>query len=203
MDFFVSDTHFNHANIIKFAERPFGSWEKMNEVLINNWNKRVSKDDTVYHLGDFGFQNREIAGSAWSLRNIFNELNGNKILIKGNHDKSPVLELPWRNVFNQLRYPMVENPGPDNWFQLIHKPTILDNSAAIHLIGHIHQQFIYQGNNLNMSVEVWGYQPVTLEEINNRIDWLKTNVYDTNTKMKLFGKKSKFNEDILPPIPKS
>lgn len=41
--FFTSDTHFNHANIIKFCERPFGSIEEMNEALIANWNRVVGK----------------------------------------------------------------------------------------------------------------------------------------------------------------
>ena len=41
--FFTSDTHFKHANIIKFCERPFGSIEEMNEALIANWNRVVGK----------------------------------------------------------------------------------------------------------------------------------------------------------------
>jgi len=51
--FFTSDTHFNHANIIKFCDRPFKDVELMNETLIANWNRVVGLDDTVFHLGDF------------------------------------------------------------------------------------------------------------------------------------------------------
>lgn len=53
--FFTSDTHFGHANIIRFCKRPFENVEEMNEALIENWNKVVSDDDTVFHLGDFAF----------------------------------------------------------------------------------------------------------------------------------------------------
>ena len=51
--FFTSDTHFNHANIIRFCNRPFIDVAQMNETLIANWNKVVGEDDTVFHLGDF------------------------------------------------------------------------------------------------------------------------------------------------------
>ena len=78
--FFTSDTHFNHANIIKFCTRPFESIEEMNEVLIANWNRVVGKDDIVFHLGDFCFGGSE----AWN--SILDRLNGKIYLILGNHD---------------------------------------------------------------------------------------------------------------------
>src|ERR1035437_2359950 len=53
----------------------------MNEALVNNWNSVVKPEDTVYYLGDFGF------GSAESLINYANQLNGTKHMIWGNHDK--------------------------------------------------------------------------------------------------------------------
>lgn len=53
--FFTSDTHFFHANIIKYANRPFGSVEEMNEELIRCWNETVPEDGVVYHLGNFSF----------------------------------------------------------------------------------------------------------------------------------------------------
>ena len=55
--FFTSDTHFNHANIIKFCNRPFKDVEQMNDVMIANWNSVIGKDDTVFHMGNHDLKN--------------------------------------------------------------------------------------------------------------------------------------------------
>ena len=52
--FFTSDHHFGHANIIQFSNRPFENVEAMNRAMIERWNEKVSPEDEVYHLGDFG-----------------------------------------------------------------------------------------------------------------------------------------------------
>lgn len=78
---FTSDTHFNHANIIKFCNRPFKDIKEHDEVLIENWNNRVGKDDLVFHLGDFCF------GGSYEWNKYLDALNGKIILIIGNHDR--------------------------------------------------------------------------------------------------------------------
>ena len=78
--FFTSDTHFNHTNIIKYAQRPYSDAEEMNEDLIKRWNSVVGKNDIVFHLGDFMFGN---INRFWEFRS---RLNGKIYLIHGNHD---------------------------------------------------------------------------------------------------------------------
>jgi calcineurin-like phosphoesterase family protein len=78
---FTSDTHFGHENVIKYSNRPYRDKWEMDEAMINNWNSRVSPDDLVYHLGDFFFCNEDRAVE------ILNRLNGQKVLVLGNHDK--------------------------------------------------------------------------------------------------------------------
>lgn len=74
--FIISDTHWNHENIKKYENRP----ENFNEVIIRNWQKLVSPEDLVIHLGDVIF------ARAIELPSIMAQLPGRKILCRGNHD---------------------------------------------------------------------------------------------------------------------
>ena len=55
--FYTADLHLGHANIIRYCNRPFKDIDRMNDVLISNWNSRVKSGDTVIHNGDFCFKN--------------------------------------------------------------------------------------------------------------------------------------------------
>ena len=68
------------GNILHFDQRPFSTVEEMEHVLINNWNSTVTNQDTVYILGDFCW------GKETDWIRILDKLNGNKVLIRGNHD---------------------------------------------------------------------------------------------------------------------
>jgi len=100
--FAIGDTHFNHKNILKPECEPIRkkllgceTVEEMNQKIIERWNDVVGKNDLVYHLGDFSF-------GVFDAR----QLNGHKILILGNHDRSAdrmldagfVECLPWAEV---------------------------------------------------------------------------------------------------------
>ncbi len=78
--FFISDTHFNHVNIIKYSKRPFPSVEEMNEAMITNWNNVVSHVDRVIHVGDFAMGPKKLIPA------FVERLNGYKILVKGDND---------------------------------------------------------------------------------------------------------------------
>ena len=86
--FFTSDTHFNHANIIRFCNRPFKDVSHMNEAIISNWNRVVGPEDIVFHLGDFC-----LGGSAEWI-NVLNRLNGKIYLIS----ESLSVPLLWRLI---------------------------------------------------------------------------------------------------------
>lgn len=79
--FFTSDTHFNHNAILKYCDRPFSSIEEMNETIVKNWNEKVPNDGIVFHLGDFAWGGFEV------YKDYVSKLNGNIVLVKGNHDE--------------------------------------------------------------------------------------------------------------------
>jgi calcineurin-like phosphoesterase family protein len=83
--FLVSDTHFGHAGVCHFLQndgvtklRPWDNPEEMDEEMIRRWNDRVRPNDKVYHLGDVVINRKHLKTLA--------RLNGDKVLIKGNHD---------------------------------------------------------------------------------------------------------------------
>jgi calcineurin-like phosphoesterase family protein len=148
--FFTSDTHFNHANIIKYCGRPFASAEEMDREMIARWNSVVRPEDTVYHLGDFAMGKP----SDWSA--IVGRLNGaRKILIIGSHDRSPqrMLEAGFSEVHQQLEW---------NGWLLLHKPMKTQQRL---LCGHVHEKWLRLGWIINVRVDVWDFTPRTIEEL--------------------------------------
>ena len=81
MYFFTADEHYNHANVIKFMNRPFQTLTEMNVELVRRNNEIVGKDDFVIHAGDFCWK-----GSAEFIRSLQKSLIGNHIYLRGSHD---------------------------------------------------------------------------------------------------------------------
>ena len=96
--FIISDTHFSHAAEFIWKSRGFSSIEDHDENLICNWNKTVSDNDTVYHLGDVCFK------PATSCDKILPRLNGKKYLIMGNHDKAKNLHKYFEDMYSIKEY---------------------------------------------------------------------------------------------------
>lgn len=83
--FLTSDTHFGHAGVCRFTRndgvtklRPWTDPDEMDEEMVRRWNERVGPNDKVYHLGDVVINRKALP--------ILNRLNGDKVLIRGNHD---------------------------------------------------------------------------------------------------------------------
>lgn len=179
--YFTSDTHFGHKKILGFCHRPFNSIEEHDSALINNWNSVVNPNDTVFHLGDFGF------GGIGFLRNIIGQLNGNIILIIGNHD--------WRNMVKPIRDLFTECVSQaritvgDRTVYLNHFPYLCferqnpyNTNYAIQLFGHVHSGPLSEGSDIerlqycfptqyDVGVDNNNFTPVSWRQIQKNIEF--------------------------------
>jgi calcineurin-like phosphoesterase family protein len=158
---FISDTHFGHANIIGYCRRPFSSAEEMDEAMIANWNRRVRPGDTVYHLGDFAWWRQREATSVAA----FNRLSGSKCLVLGNHDDAKAMaKLGWQWVkpVHELRLGRRQSIWLSHY---AHRVWPKSHHGAWHLYGHSHGRLPPYGLSCDVGVDCWDYAPVHMEEI--------------------------------------
>lgn len=192
--FFTADTHFGHANIIRYCNRPWfnpatdlnqdGGWisydvsrrnaQAMDEALVNNWNSVVSDEDFVYHLGDFCF------GDWQDAVRYFCRLNGAKIaFLWGNHDKAMTeLKMAIRSGKVSARvHDRLIFSGDLRGVQVSGQNIVLCHYAmrtwnrshhgAWHLYGHSHGTLPDDPNalSLDVGVDVHGYFPISFETV--------------------------------------
>ena len=130
--FLVSDTHFGHAGVCRFTRddgvtklRPWDDPAEMDEAMIKAWNERVKPTDKVYHLGDVVINRKALS--------TLHRLNGDKVLIRGNHDIFRDDE--YRQYFRELRAYHVMN-GLILSHIPVHEASLGRFGCNIH--GHLH-----------------------------------------------------------------
>ena len=135
MDFYIADWHFGHKNVIAFDNRPFLNVEEMDSELMRRWNNAVSGSDTVYVLGDMFWCNTTTAIP------VLKQLNGNKVLIKGNHDR--VHDMEFKKCFSLIT-DYLEHEDDGKHVVLCHYPIPCFKNhyyGWCHLYGHVHTSF--------------------------------------------------------------
>jgi calcineurin-like phosphoesterase family protein len=182
--FFTSDTHFGHANIIRFCNRPFRNVEEMNEALIENWNLVVSEDDTVFHLGDFAFGGSNV----W--KSIIPRLNGHINLIIGNHDRKN-LRQGYMSYFDMV-VPQLQIEIEDNSIYLNHYPFLCYGGSyrgVWQLFGHVHSGPQADGLDISrlrvllptqydVGVDNNNFTPISYREVKEKIESQKNESLD-------------------------
>jgi len=163
--FLTADPHFGHGNIIRYCNRPFADADEMNRTLIERWNARVNKRDTVKILGDFGFHL-----SDKEALEIFNALNGSKELIIGNHD----LDRKGRVIQSVARLPWAKPPTHYSEIKHDGHRIILSHYAALTWNGSHHGSFMAFGHShdtlpslpgsIDVGVDAQNYYPISVEE---------------------------------------
>lgn len=134
---------------------------EMDEMLIRNWNDTVTDEDTVYVVGDVGYNHNHVPCDALA------RLKGHKHLIRGNHDvgfeDGELLYDYFETVtdFNEIE-------DGSSHILLCHYP-IVHNKRSYMIHGHLHKvNGVYYEvlkklpQVLNAGVDINEYRPVTL-----------------------------------------
>ncbi|AUR87511.1 calcineurin-like phosphoesterase [Vibrio phage 1.101.O._10N.261.45.C6] len=151
----TSDLHFWHKNVMKFCPktRPWSSIEEMHEALISEWNSKVKPDDIIFSLGDFSFKGRE------ATEEILSQLNGQKVMIMGNHCKV------FRNSIKNRTFGIVDIV---DYLELringvkvcmSHFPMTSWNQQgreSVMFYGHCHGSFQGKGKTVDVGYDNWG-----------------------------------------------
>jgi len=167
--FLISDTHFGHEGMCQFCDangnkyRPFANAQEMDEYMIERWNSTVRPTDKVYHLGDVAIKRCFIKTLA--------KLNGDKVLIKGNHDIFKLND--YTTYFKDIRatYRLA------NKLILSHIPLHRgslspwkNGTEPINVHGHLHVHDVKINDMpdekyLNVCVEKIDYTPISLDSV--------------------------------------
>ena len=179
--FLVSDTHFGHMGVCKFTRkdgvtklRPWDNPEEMDEDMVKMWNETVRPKDKVYHLGDVVINRKALS--------ILHRLNGDKVLIRGNHDIFRDDE--YRQYFRELRAYHVMN-GMILSHIPVHEESLGRFGTNIH--GHLHANRVMQARGVDaktgkvlysdkpdvryhcVCVEQTDFRPISFEDVVKRI----------------------------------
>ena len=155
--YFIADLHFGEDAIRRYENRPFADVAQMDKELIARWNARVTAEDMVFVLGDFGADGYEAA--------VLSRLNGTKYLVKGNHDTKS------NAFYRQAGFEEVyDHPIIFQGFWLLSHDALYVNTNMpyANLFGHVHNCLYvrdYSAQHCCVSVERIDYAPICFETI--------------------------------------
>ena len=176
-----SDHHFGHEKTCTVFKRddgsplrPFSSAEEMNEELVRRHNERVRPNDKVYFLGDVAIARKSLS--------VLGRLNGDKVLIRGNHDIFKLED--YTAHFRDIRgYHVMD--GLILSHVPVHEESLGRFGCSIH--GHLHANRVMKPRGVdaktgeilygkeidpryfNVSVEQIDFAPILFEDVCKRI----------------------------------
>jgi len=166
--FFISDSHFFHANVIGFDNRPFNDVNEMNETMITNWNSVVGEEDTIFYLGDLSFNRKNEVN-----KELVHKLNGKIHFILGNHDdEKEIIKLNRFETVSDYINLKVQDEDANNGFQnivMLHYPILSwdkKHYGSWMLHGHCHQKLtesnpsFYDNKVLDVGCNGISYTPI-------------------------------------------
>lgn len=162
MIFYTADPHFGYLPLVE--KRGFESAAQMDAVLIDAWNGAVGPDDTVYLIGDIGWNDGHVPCRTLA------RLNGHKHLIRGNHDTG-YLDAPLLHRYFESVTDFLEIDDGRHHIFLSHYPMLFGKPNGYMIHGHLHGSGQFHDilrtlpRVLNAGVDVNSFAPVTLEQL--------------------------------------
>jgi len=155
----TSDQHLGEDRF-DLMQRPFSSVDEHNNTIVTNHNSKIASDDLVYFVGDVIYQKADP-----SMLELISNMNGRKVLIRGNHDR-PFSDEQFASYFEKIipEGQGVELQIGDLSCWATHYPT-LGKTDKFNLCAHIHGAWKFQLNMLNVGVDVHHFCPVDLDRI--------------------------------------
>jgi calcineurin-like phosphoesterase family protein len=176
--FITSDTHWGHRGVCEFLRsggtklRPWDNYEEMDEAMVDNWNRTVGPKDKVYHLGDVVINRRAFPTLA--------RLNGEKVLIKGNHDLFRLEE--YTPYFKDIRachpldgFLMTHIPIHEaslgrwkgNWHGHLHSDVVMEDCGEDWCDETV---YVVDKRYMCLSVEQTNFTPISFEDAKKRFE---------------------------------
>lgn len=190
--FFTADTHFAVFDKDAFTRdyRPFKKVAKMNNTIIKIWNKQASKNDIIYHIGDFISYNQRDKEYKTSL-GLVKKIKAKVVMVMGNNEER-VLHYEFNDDFEKFKefmlglgfYDVVqgglEMELGGNKLYLNHYPS-KHKSGVENLFGHIHKSALVKKYGFNVGVDNHYFKLFSEDDILDLIDRRKSfdsDVYD-------------------------
>lgn len=167
----ISDTHFNHANILTFKDyagkppRVFDSVDHMNQCMLDNWNDVVKPNDTIIHCGDVLFGPDKVD---WLTAN-FAKLPGKKRLVLGNHDNVKFLAPFFKDIqlwIQKDNFIFTHTPLHPTTLAEAHR---FGDGDILNVHGHIHSNPSPDGPYKCVCVEQINFTPVNIDALRTPI----------------------------------
>lgn len=153
MNYFISDTHFGHQNILKYDNRPWSDIDEHDKDIIERINDTLNENDHLYHLGDVAWNQDAYLMFIHTLRK-----DVGLTMLRGNHDH--------RIRNGHCDDVLLLREGPGIW--LSHYPHLSwPNSfhGSIHLFGHVHGTVSGVGKSMDISANMIGYKPISQDRV--------------------------------------
>jgi len=169
MRYFTGDFHFCDDRLHLYGrELVATNSDEIDNIIIENWNNIIKDNDEIYILGDVAYTEEGLK--------YISQLNGKKILIKGNYDQQ-FTQNELLEYFDDVCDNIIIHID-DEEIYLNHYPTNAKTNM-FNLVSHIHGTWKVQRNMINVGVDAWHFQPVSEDMIRFQINGIRKH-YDKN-----------------------